>query len=583
MTDLGKVGVMPKGEYVEGTSYEMLDLVYYDGSSYLALIDTTVRPIDDRINWMLIVQGTPTATTEVLGKVKPDGTTITISEDGTITGAKQVPDNVLVAVEVGEDDPDLPPLQAPQIDADRLGGKLPDYYATKESVTNVDNKIGALDELSTDDKTAVVKAINELHTGLTGTEEDTTKLKTSVTKINNLLTNSGLGNNILRETKWDNIEKNAALITTFFTNWTNETEFPEVYGSGILVPTLDGSIKYIIYTGSLGAASSIRKMWLGYMKFTTPTEYTITWRKLISDEELPEMVSNPNILINTDFRNPINQRGKTEYTLSGNSVYCIDRWNCSNTFAIVKILEKGLKVSKQAGHTHAGICQYIELKPGEYTFTAKINEVNCPHLHMYMYDFDNNYGILDREIDTSAGIYNFNVNVTKTSKKVNIMVYLQEAEASTNDYYFVVEWMKLEVGSIPTQFTPPNQAEELEKCRYYYQEFAGTYLFNSGGKTSGKYVSHMLYCNKMRILPTVSYKGTLNNTASIYVADTLGGNKIREIQTLELKASQFGNQYRIGAIVTPTDTSTLVAYGSSSNEQIVFTGSARVVLDAEIY
>lgn len=583
MTDLGKVGVMPKGEYVEGTSYEMLDLVYYDGSSYLALIDTTVRPIDDRINWMLIVQGTPTATTEVLGKVKPDGTTITISEDGTITGAKQVPDNVLVAVEVGEDDPDLPPLQAPQIDADRLGGELPEHYAKKTEVDAIVTQIGNLEDLSTDDKITLVNAINELFTTVGNTGKETDKLSKTLTNLNNIFTNSGFGNNILRATKWENIEKTGALPATFFTNWTNETEFPVTYGSGVIIPALDGSIKFILYAGSIGTATAKRNVWLGYMKFSDNTNYTLTWRKLISDEELPELVSNPNILINADFRNPINQRGKTEYTLSGNSVYCIDRWNCSNTFAIVKILEKGLKVSKQAGHTHAGICQYIELKPGEYTFTAKINEVNCPHLHMYMYDFDNNYGILDREIDTSAGIYNFNVNVTKTSKKVNIMVYLQEAEASTNDYYFVVEWMKLEVGSIPTQFTPPNQAEELEKCRYYYQEFAGTYLFNSGGKTSGKYVSHMLYCNKMRTLPTASYKGTLNNTGSIYVADTLRGNKSREIQTLELKAVQFGNQYRIGAIVTPTDVSTLATYGSSSNEQIVFTGSARVVLDAEIY
>ncbi len=574
MTDLGKVGVMPKGEYVEGTSYEMLDLVHYDGSSYLALIDTTVRPIDDGINWMLIVQGTPTATTEVLGKVKPDGTTITISEDGTITGAKQVPDNVLVAVEVGEDDPDLPPLQAPQIDADRLGGELPEHYATKESVTNVKNQIGALEELSTTDKTTLVKAINELFTELSGIDAD--ELENSITGINDVIKNAGLNVYNLGSTKWDNIEKNTYLPTTFFTNWTNETELPALYGSGVIIPGLDGTVKFILYVGSTGGAAAKRFTWLGYMKFSDVTVYTITWRKLISDEELPELVSNPNILINTDFRNPINQRGVTN--IHNNNRYFIDRWKTE-----FYLDENGNSVYLDADGVHiktgtvtdsyVSIVQYMENKleiNQTYTFSAKINGI------VYSSHFIGGQYIGSGFLVIDNGKMRIFYVPSENGDRIIIRSY-------ELNFDYTIEWAKLESGRIATTFIPPNSAEELEKCRYYYQEFAGTYLFNSGGKTSGKYVSHMLYCNKMRTLPTVSYKGTLNNTGSIYVADTLGGNKSREIQTLELKASQFGNQYRIGAIVTPTDTSTLAAYGSSSNEQIVFTGSARVVLDAEIY
>ena len=41
---------------------------------------------------------------------------------------------------------------------------------------------------------------------------------------------------------------------TFFTNWTDGLNFPGIYGSGIMIPGLDNTWKYIIYLGN-GAAS----------------------------------------------------------------------------------------------------------------------------------------------------------------------------------------------------------------------------------------------------------------------------------------------------------------------------------------
>ena len=48
-------------------------------------------------------------------------------------------------------------------------------------------------------------------------------------------------------------------------------------------------------------------------------------------EQLNETVSqltNPNLLINSDFRNPINQRGSTTYEISNfwKNIYTVDRW-----------------------------------------------------------------------------------------------------------------------------------------------------------------------------------------------------------------------------------------------------------------
>lgn len=58
-TDLGKVSCTPRGQYSEAGSYEVLDIVGYQGGSFLAMKDAPAGPpTDDRVNWMqLAAQG----------------------------------------------------------------------------------------------------------------------------------------------------------------------------------------------------------------------------------------------------------------------------------------------------------------------------------------------------------------------------------------------------------------------------------------------------------------------------------------------------------------------------------------------
>lgn len=133
-TDLGKVAIMPKGEWVIGVLYEILDMVTHNGNLYLSLKDTSVEPTDDGVNWMLLMEGVPIATDTVLGKVKPDGKTITI-ENGTLHGASQVPEGVTyvdLEAETQELQAKLP------VDADTLEGHAAEYFATKKDLENID-------------------------------------------------------------------------------------------------------------------------------------------------------------------------------------------------------------------------------------------------------------------------------------------------------------------------------------------------------------------------------------------------------------------------------------------------------------
>lgn len=47
MTTAGRILILPKGEYNSETKYEMLDLVYHNGTSWLAKKESTgVEPTD---------------------------------------------------------------------------------------------------------------------------------------------------------------------------------------------------------------------------------------------------------------------------------------------------------------------------------------------------------------------------------------------------------------------------------------------------------------------------------------------------------------------------------------------------------
>ena len=54
---LGPVGLNPVGEYQENTSYERLDLVSHNGSSYVALKETLGHEVTDTEYWQRIAEG----------------------------------------------------------------------------------------------------------------------------------------------------------------------------------------------------------------------------------------------------------------------------------------------------------------------------------------------------------------------------------------------------------------------------------------------------------------------------------------------------------------------------------------------
>lgn len=82
----GTIGTVPMKEYDPDVKYELLNLVSYDGSSYVVHTDPPVgTPPTDLNYWQVSAQGTGKATADSVGTVKPDGVTTAVNTDGALS------------------------------------------------------------------------------------------------------------------------------------------------------------------------------------------------------------------------------------------------------------------------------------------------------------------------------------------------------------------------------------------------------------------------------------------------------------------------------------------------------------------
>lgn len=103
---------------------------------------------------------------------------------------------------------------------------------------------------------------------------DDPDLQQKIDQLNSDLKKSGIMDNLLLTTRINDSFMFEDLIrkqsVTFFTNWTDKTNFPVQYGSGIVLPAEDSRNRYIIYTASSG-------LYYGYYYANNG----VTWTKII--------------------------------------------------------------------------------------------------------------------------------------------------------------------------------------------------------------------------------------------------------------------------------------------------------------
>lgn len=154
--------------------------------------------------------------------------------------------------------------------------------------------------------------------------------------------------------------------------------------------------------------------------------------------------SNPNLLINPDFK--INQRGATSYERQG---YSVDRWKISNV-TVTPNANGGITVKNDKYSDSGTFVQILEnATEGDSTLSCYVTSVSGT---VTMVADDNSQVVLKQGL---------NVLHTSNSTK-NFTIFLNQGTSIT------LKWAKLEQGTVATPIVAPNPAEELVKCRRYY-------------------------------------------------------------------------------------------------------------------
>ena len=199
------------------------------------------------------------------------------------------------------------------------------------------------------------------------------------------------------------------------------------------------------------------------------------------DNYLNSLYGSPssNILINSNFVNPVNQRGVT-FPYSTTETYFIDRWFMNEHMSSIQQKSNGLRLT--AKDTGAGlIVQTIEDNLVDYfvTVSAKINDKVLKKTWK-----------VESNGETQVEDSNATLKIIHDGSYVKVSVLVTEST------YIDIEWVKLEYGKGATPYVPRLYAEELQLCKRYYQI------------RSTNNVKDVDLVPNMRTTPTIASKGS---------------------------------------------------------------------------
>lgn len=275
--------------------------------------------------------------------------------------------------------------------------------------------------------------------------------------------------------------------------------------------------------------------------------------------------SSPNLLINGDFK--INQRGSSTYTCTKNE-YTVDRWLGSNNLTVTKTAS-GVTLSNTSTSASTTFVQKLEEPYSSFagqslTLSAKIaGEIYFLTTTIPATEPTTATTLKTATISTGVSLV---MNVYPNSI-LGFGIKLSPEATTTLTY------LKLEVGTSPTIFTPRPYAEELAMCQRYYQKinsrYGGTNLNFAIARTSSQVRIFVNLLCSLRTTPTVSNSNL--NLFKISTQETFPlNNNSLIVQCLS------DNQCVLNATVSGESAGTL--YFASDNN-----GLGTYELDAEIY
>lgn len=172
-----------------------------------------------------------------------------------------------------------------------------------------------------------------------------------------------------------------------------------------------------------------------------------------------------NCLINSNFRNPVNQLGKTSYTGTG---YTIDRWRNSNANSVLNVNNGSIRISATSGN--GVLRQYLENEPDQgkkYTFAAKMRGTATLTLCAAYGNITSTKQSSIINLTSDWKVYSF----TFDSWNENVALYSLYFRPDAGGYADI-EWAALYEGEYKTEtlpeYQPKDYATELAECYRHY-------------------------------------------------------------------------------------------------------------------
>ena len=247
----------------------------------------------------------------------------------------------------------------------------------------------------------------------------------------------------------------------------------------------------------------------GRLKTATPSASDDATNKNYVDSA----ISNPNLLINGDFR--INQRGGANYTTARK--YTADRWiNREASLKVTPSSSGGVTLTIVNSITDlAMISQSIEdyepLLGKTVTLSMKLKSNNITGgVELALYQANNAYYATSKiggQLFEGTGLCSVTMQIPSSLSYSLLNVVIRfNTDAIVNEAC-EIEYVKLEIGSIATPFSPRPYAEELSMCqRYYIKPISGTYQYVASGScfSATRAVFALATPTTMRANPTVT-------------------------------------------------------------------------------
>ena len=211
--------------------------------------------------------------------------------------------------------------------------------------------------------------------------------------------------------------------------------------------------------------------------------------------------SNPNLLDNTNFFNPINQRNQTSYSNTDAAPkYSIDRWQVlGGTF---DVQTRTYTSNSTLGIYGNQFRQYIPLESVSIGDTITVSSVINDTRQIFTTTIPQ-YGdtVADAPflLETTWGGFKM---ITREAEHAALLTMVVNVSQS-----ITVDWIKMEFGNFATPYVPKGYGAELAEClRYFQRVYADWRIYPTLKDMPYRFSQSTLQV--MRIKPTISAHGT---------------------------------------------------------------------------